>query len=122
MKTARRILVVEDDPLIAEIMATVVRQACGYVETVGTMGAAKAALNGPGFDVVLLDLQLPDSNSERTIASIADLKRLGARNVIIVTGSPVDDRLLQAGLDAGALDVMGKDVDLKERLARLVIR
>lgn len=112
---SRSILIVEDDVLMAEIMATVV----GAEKTVTTLAEAMNQIRQKSFDLVLLDLKLPDSTQMATLAAIPEMKSLGVRNVVVITGSPVDERLLKAGLEAGATDVIGKDVDLKSRLASL---
>ncbi|MFF0160387.1 response regulator transcription factor [Streptomyces sp. NPDC005263] len=107
-----RVLVVEDDRGIAESLVRGLRQAGYAVEDVRTGGAALAAAS---FDVVLLDLGLPD------IDGIEVCRRLRARSdaaIIAVTARGEEaDRVV--ALDEGADDYLVKPFGLAELLARI---
>lgn len=111
-----RLLVVEDDPVLADGLQ-VGLGACGWtVEAVGRVEDAIAALEGATFDAVVLDLGLPDGDG------LAVLRFVRARDmdvgVVVLTARDArEDRI--GGLDAGADDYVGKPFDLDELAARL---
>jgi CheY-like chemotaxis protein len=78
-----RALIVEDDPVVARSIARRLLREGYTVSLAQTCRAARAS--GAGFQVAVLDLDLPDGNG----ADLADeLLRLGAvRNVVFYTGS-----------------------------------
>lgn len=112
-----RLLVVEDEPDLAEAIAAHLRGAGHAVDLAYGLEDAEAALAGVGYDLVLLDLQLPDGDG------LALLRSLRARHdrtpVLIVTAR---DRITEriAGLEAGADDYLVKPYDLDEMHARIV--
>ena len=54
-----RILVVEDDPLVADVVATGLKDAGFVVDLVGSAESADTALVTEHFDLIVLDLGLP---------------------------------------------------------------
>ncbi len=80
------VLIVEDVVPEAFLLAALVKGASNRVEIAHTMRDAWRWLNGKnGFDVVVLDLLLPDSTREMTMDSIPKIKESG-RKVVVVTG------------------------------------
>ncbi len=112
-----RLLLVEDTPDIALWLATALRQSGLEVTHIGDGLAALAALvPGHGFDLVVLDLQLPGQDGLQV------LQTLRARGdevpVLVLTArAGVPDRVL--GLQLGADDYLTKPFDLGELEARL---
>ena len=111
-----RILLVEDDPTLAAIMARSLSQAGHRVDAATDLQQARWLWRMQGFDAVLLDLSLPDGNG------LLALQEARARNdrtpVLILTArNSTTERI--AGLDAGADDYLGKPFDLAEVEARL---
>lgn len=111
-----RVLLVEDDRMIAQGLQTALRQDSYTVDWVADGGAAAAALHAGRFDLVLLDLGLPARDG---LEVLRELRRRGdATPVIIVTArDDIQDRV--AGLDAGADDYIVKPFDLDEIAARM---
>jgi DNA-binding response OmpR family regulator len=111
-----RVLLVEDDRMIAQGLQTALRQDGYTVDWVGDGRAADAALHDAQFDLVLLDLGLPERDG---LTVLRALRRRGdATPVIILTArDDVDDRI--DGLDAGADDYVVKPFDLDEVAARM---
>lgn len=111
-----RVLLIEDDRMIGDSVRTSLRQDGYAVDWVRTSGAAETALANEHFDLVLLDLGLPDKDGIDVLRNL----RLHRRNtpVIIITARDgIDDRI--KGLDAGADDYMVKPFDLDELAARM---
>jgi DNA-binding NtrC family response regulator len=102
------VLIVDDDVPWSNIAAAMLRPVTGNVRMAETFKDAKRQIDKPnGFDVVLLDLTLPDSLAWETIEHIPEINKTG-RKVVIVTGQPVDDTLRDIGKKHGALDVLYK--------------
>lgn len=113
---AMRILLVEDDRMIAEGVRKALRAEGFAVDWVHDGDAALNAAGGEPYDLVLLDLGLPKRDG------IDVLQRMRARGltmpVLIVTArDAVADRV--KGLDAGADDYLVKPFDLDELGARM---
>jgi DNA-binding response OmpR family regulator len=111
-----RVLLVEDDRMIAQGLQTALRQDGHTVDWVGDGRAADAALHSAQFDLVLLDLGLPERDG---LSVLRALRRRGdATPVIILTArDDIHDRI--GGLDAGADDYIVKPFDLDEVAARM---
>ena len=85
-----------------------------------TMAQAMNLIREWPIDVTLLDLRLPDSDTESSLEHIPLLRELGTRLIIIVTGAEVTDELADMASDAGADAVLSKDIDIPERLYALL--
>ncbi|ABX14375.1 two component transcriptional regulator, winged helix family [Burkholderia multivorans ATCC 17616] len=111
-----RILLVEDDRMIAEGVRKALRSDGFAVDWVQDGESALTALGGESYDLLLLDLGLPKRDG------IDVLRTLRARGlslpVLIVTArDAIADRV--KGLDAGADDYLVKPFDLDELGARM---
>jgi DNA-binding NtrC family response regulator len=107
-----RILIVEDEQEIREGLLEVF-QSEGY-ETTGaeTLANARRELSQAFFDLVLLDLRLPDGSG---LDLLADLRGPDAPPVIVVTAFPEVQTAIRA-LKLGAYDYVNKPFDLDEIL------
>src|SRR6202045_3860503 len=111
-----RVLLVEDDGMIAQGLQTALRQSNYAVDWVADGKSADAALQGSAFDVVLLDLGLPQRDGLDVLRGLR--RRGGTTPVIILTArDEIEQRI--AGLDAGADDYIVKPFDLDEVMARM---
>jgi two-component system response regulator QseB len=111
-----RVLVVEDDRMIAKGLHTALKQDGYAVDGVSDGASAAAALRSSKFDLVLLDLGLPERDG---LEVLRELRARGdATPVIIVTARDDVQNRIQ-GLDAGADDYIIKPFDLDEIAARM---
>ena len=111
-----RILIAEDDPILADGLTHALRQAGCAVDHVADGAAADAALAAQSFDLLILDLGLPK------MPGLEVLRRLRARHarvpVLILTAQDsLEDRV--KGLDLGADDYLAKPFELAELEARV---
>ena len=110
-----RILLVEDDPRLADMLAEYLGQA-GFRVTVAPLGAtALERLAGAEYEAVVLDLMLPDMDG---LDICRQLRTQSDTPVLMLTarGEPID-RIL--GLELGADDYLPKPFQPRELLARL---
>ena len=111
-----RILIAEDDAIMADGLTRSLRQAGYVVDRVGTGLEADSAVTRDEFDLLILDLGLP------RMGGLEVLRRLRARQsrlpVLILTAlDGVNDRV--RGLDLGADDYLAKPFALSELEARV---
>lgn len=111
-----RLLIVEDDEVLADGLAEGLRLFGFTADRVATLADGRAALETGGFAGMVLDLMLPDGPG---LDLLVELRARGDRlPVLLLTArDQVRDRV--RGLDAGADDYLGKPFDLEELAARL---
>lgn len=110
-----RILVVDDEPLTRRVLEQFLGREGFAVVTTGTAASAVSEVGRSSFDLVLLDLILPDGDG------ISVCRRIRARSrvpiIILSTKRELADRV--TGLDTGADDYIVKPFELPEVLARV---
>ncbi len=111
-----RVLLVEDDPMIAKGLATALRQDGYAVDGVSDGRHAAEALRTESFDIVLLDLGLPGRDG---LEVLRELRGRGDPTPVIIVTARDDIRNRIDGLDAGADDYIIKPFDLDEIAARM---
>ena len=113
--TALHVLVVDDDPEVGALLAKYLGGQ-GLRVTIAPDGrSARDALGTVGFDVVLLDLGLPDEDG---LMLLRDFRNRWHGPVIIVSGRGESvERVV--GLELGADDFVTKPFDFRELLARI---
>lgn len=111
-----KILIIEDDSSLREIMSRALKQEQFIVETAASYFEADSKLAAFSYDCILLDIMLPDGNGLKLLEHI---KQLGKReNVIIVSArNSLEDRV--QGLDLGADDYLPKPFHTAELVARV---
>ena len=114
-----RVLLVEDDADLAEVVLIGLRQEHLAVDHAPTYAAAVDHTIATAYDIVCLDLGLPDGDGvelcERLVLG-ADLQRPG-RVLMLTARDSVTDRVI--GLDAGADDYLIKPFTIVELAARI---
>lgn len=111
-----KILIIEDEPSLREIMTRALRQEGYVVESATTFLEADGKVAGYTYDCILLDIMLPDGNGLRLLEHI---RTLGKReNVIIVSArDSLEDKVY--GLENGADDYLAKPFHTAELVARV---
>lgn len=111
-----KILIVEDEPSLREIMYRALSQERYVVETAATYAEADGKIAGYDYDCVLLDVMLPDGNGLRLLERLKELRK--RENVIVVSArNSLEDKVL--GLELGADDYLPKPFHTAELTARV---
>lgn len=111
-----RVLLVEDDRMIASSLTRALRDGGDSVDWVGDAESAMSALGSREHGLILLDLGLPGGDGLNVLRSLRAAK--DSRPVIIITAR--DDLSTRiAGLDLGADDYVVKPFDYAELAARI---
>jgi two-component system OmpR family response regulator len=111
-----RILLVEDDRMLAEAVARALRQLAHSVHTAEGGQDADDALASSEFDLVILDLGLPQMDGFEVLRRLRQRKSTVPVLVLTVRDSVED---LVTGLDLGADDYLTKPFQLAELEARV---
>ena len=114
--TAVKILIVEDNPVIGEGILAALSGQGATCELVDSLGSAKTLAAGYDFDIVVLDLNLPDGYG-LDLLPLLQAKPAAPSILILTAQDSVTDRV--EGLDAGADDYLVKPFEFEELLARV---
>ncbi len=111
-----RLLVVEDEPELLELMGRALERGGFAVDTAACLADGEHMLTLARYDTLVLDLNLPDGDG------LSLLRRLRARGsalpVLVLTArDALEDRV--TGLDAGADDYLVKPFHVSELIARI---
>ena len=116
--TAARILVVDDDVSIRELVSTCLQRAGFDVLKAATGEFALEVLAADKVDLVVLDAGLPGISGTDVVRILRQTPLTAALPVILLTGSG-DQYPLVTGLGAGADDYLPKPIRLDELVARV---
>jgi DNA-binding response OmpR family regulator len=111
-----RLLLVEDDRMIGDSLRNALRQAGFAVDLVRDGRAAEGTIASERFDLVLLDLGLPQRDGMDVLQA---MRARGDRTPVIVLTARDTLAARVSGLDAGADDYIVKPFELDELLARI---
>jgi DNA-binding response OmpR family regulator len=115
LKRNKTVLVVDDEPNIAEPVGAYLEQQ-GYTVLIASRGKDALALaERKGVDIVLLDLMLPDISGEEVCRRIRETSNLP---IIMLTAKVTESSQLE-GLSVGADDYITKPFSLKLLAARI---
>lgn len=113
--TAARLLVVDDEPQIVRALRPGLAAAGYDVESVGSGGEALSAVAQRAFDVLIVDLGLPDMDGKDLIARV---REWADTPVIVLSARDAEEEKI-AALDIGANDFVNKPFSINELMARL---
>ncbi len=111
-----RVLLVEDDRMIGEVVAQSLKEASYAVDWVRDGQTALNTLSTQVYDIVLLDLGLPKRDGLEVLRGVRD-KHNPVPVLVITARDTLDDRI--RGLDSGADDYVLKPFEMTELLARM---
>ncbi len=111
-----RILVIEDEQRIADFLDRGLASAGYAVDVVGTGREALAAIHTTDYDLLILDLMLPDMDGMEVLAKVRG-RKVSPPVLILSARGALDDRV--KGLESGADDYLVKPFAFVELLARV---
>lgn len=115
-----RLLVVEDNlfnqQIARELLAT---EGAEVIVAGGGYEALEILKSDVAFDVILMDIQMPDIDGLQTTRLILEQERLSAIPIIAMTANAMTSDK-QACLKAGMVDHVGKPIDIKELLTTIL--
>lgn len=111
-----RILLVEDDPAVREVVALALQQEHHHVDAAGTgrLGLERFASDRP--ELVLLDVMLPEVNG---IEVCRQIRRDDASTPILLMSARTDPIDVVVGLESGADDYITKPFEIRVLMARV---
>lgn len=111
-----QVLVVDDEPVLAELVSMALRYEGWDITTAGDGASAIAAARGNPPDVVVLDVMLPDMSGLDVLRKLRE-QIPGLPLLLLTAKDSVEDRI--AGLTAGGDDYVTKPFSLEEVVLRL---
>ena len=111
-----RVLLIEDDRVLGDAVRDHVASLCYGVYWMKTLDAARQAIATVAYELVLLDLHLPDG---RGLNLLRELRRQGSVVPIIILTAQDQIASRIEGLNSGADDYLVKPFDLTELSARV---
>ncbi|MBO7290886.1 MAG: response regulator transcription factor [Bacteroidaceae bacterium] len=111
-----KLLIIEDDASLREIMQRALQGEGYVVETAPTYFDACDKIAGYSYDCILLDIMLPDGNGLKLLEQIKGSGK-EERVIIISARDSLDDKI--TGLDLGADDYLAKPFYMAELSARI---
>ena len=116
MSEPARLLVVEDDENLRLVLVDNL-ESDGYAVTAArTIAEARRALELAGYDLVVLDLMLPDGDGHALARELRQRQR--SERILMLTARTLEDDLVR-GFETGADDYVTKPYRLRELLARV---
>ena len=111
-----KILIVEDEPQLQEVIRRTLEKERYVVESAGSLAEALEKTGVYDYECILLDIMLPDGSG---LTLLEELKKLRKKeNVIIISAKDsIEDKI--AGLDLGADDYLAKPFHIAELVARV---
>lgn len=111
-----RVLIVEDDPELAAVLARVLDRSGFAVDVAATLADGSRLCAARSYDAIILDRRLPDGSGD-ALCRVLAADGYGAKILMLTARDAVADRV--EGLDLGADDYVVKPVAMAELLARV---
>jgi DNA-binding response OmpR family regulator len=119
MTEKARILIVEDDSSVAMLMVDLLVLAGCEAEIAPTAEKTMQLAEKGDFDLITLDVDLPDSNGFEVCSRLKKNPRLCAAPVVFITGRPGEEDV-RRGLELGAVDYITKPFDARNFGSRIL--
>lgn len=114
--TDPRLLLVDDEPQLVRVLRPSLEVAGYTVDTVTTgEEAVKTVMSAPPYDVIILDLGLPDIDGKEVIERV---RRVANVPIVVLSARDAEQEKIDA-LDLGANDFVNKPFAMGELMARL---
>ncbi len=111
-----KILIVEDEPQLQEVIRCTLEKERYVVETAGSLAEALEKTGVYDYECILLDIMLPDGSGLQLLEKLKKGRK--KENVIIISAKDsIEDKI--AGLDLGADDYLAKPFHIAELVARV---
>lgn len=117
-KGSKKILIVEDEELLASALSHMLREYKAEMLTAGSIKEADEILGKGPVDIIILDRMLPDGDGLEVLGKLKKEPALRDIPVLILSGKGADMDKVD-GLDLGADDYMVKPFAMRELDARL---
>lgn len=111
-----KLLIIEDDESLREIMCRALRSEGYIVETASNCFEAEDKIAGYDYECIMLDIMLPDGNGLTLLKQVKELGK-SDRVIIISARDSIDDKV--EGLELGADDYLAKPFYMAELSARI---
>ena len=111
-----RILVIEDEPLVRDLVALNLKHAGYAVVTAATFQAGLEALLADAYDLAIVDMMLPGGEGTGLVARA---RQAGRKQPMLMLTARNETQLKVRALDTGADDYLTKPFDVTELLARV---
>jgi DNA-binding response OmpR family regulator len=111
-----RILVVEDNPRLAELISEGLFAAGYVIDAASSICDAESFLQRMEYDLIVLDIWLPDGSGRDLLRSI---RSRGQNLPVLVVTARIDTSHRVETLEEGADDYLGKPFDMEELVARV---
>ncbi|MFB1001405.1 MAG: response regulator [Pseudomonadales bacterium] len=115
-KSKKKILLVEDNPVSAKIVCSMLNRLTVTYEHAATSHEALKKITNNNFDIVLMDCELPDESGFIATRKIRDFEKSQPQNrppiIIIALTAYDDDNNRQQSIDAGMNDYISKPINL----------
>lgn len=110
------ILLVEDDAILADGLIHTLERSGYRVSAAGSVARAEAMLLAQDFDLIILDLSLPDRDGLEFLRRLRH-RKLSIPVIILTARDSINDRIV--GIEQGADDYLTKPFELRELEARI---
>jgi CheY-like chemotaxis protein len=115
---ASRVLLIEDDPKMPEVLAALLSEDKIALSTASNAASALSLVRREPFDLILLDLGLPDTNGFELLKQFKEFPETRTAPVIVLTAwNGTKDKL--RGFELGAVDYVTKPFEAAEFRARV---
>jgi sigma-B regulation protein RsbU (phosphoserine phosphatase) len=114
-----KILIVEDDMPVAMMMVYLLNRVGCETEVAGTGQKAMQMAETGNFDLITLDVDLPDGNGFEICSRLKQNARLCDTPIVFVSGRPCEQDV-RRGLESGAVDYITKPFDALDFAPRLL--
>jgi DNA-binding response OmpR family regulator len=111
-----RVLIIEDDPAVQTLVKTVLKHNGNEVSVVETAAEGEELATGSSYDIIVLDLGLPDGDGLELCERLRDS---GVETPILILSAEKETDVKVKGLHSGADDYLTKPFSTEELMARI---